>query len=82
VAPHTLIFQLARTLAASFETGVPLVDARVHWRSPLKAGGNPEAGQKRPDIHAGKDASLNVLPMHIDYPKMKNLPVQDVKDPI
>jgi hypothetical protein len=33
-------------------------------------------------IHAGEDARMNVLQMHIDYPNMKNLPVQDVKDPI
>jgi hypothetical protein len=33
-------------------------------------------------IHAGEDARMNILQMHIDYPKMKNLPVQDVKDPI
>ena len=33
-------------------------------------------------IHAGEEASMNILQMHIDYPKMKNLPVQDVKDPI
>jgi hypothetical protein len=33
-------------------------------------------------IHSGEDARMNVLQMHIDYPNMKNLPVQDVKDPI
>jgi hypothetical protein len=34
------------------------------------------------DIHAVKSDSMNVLQMHIDHPNMKNLPVQDVKDPI
>jgi hypothetical protein len=31
-------------------------------------------------IHAGEDAPMNILQMHIDYPKMKNLSVQDIKD--
>jgi hypothetical protein len=34
------------------------------------------------DIHAVKGDSMNVLQMHIDHPNMKNLPVQDVNDPI
>jgi hypothetical protein len=34
------------------------------------------------DIHAVKGDSMNVLQMHIDHPNMKNLPTQDVKDPI
>jgi hypothetical protein len=34
------------------------------------------------DINAVKNASMNVLQMQIDHPNMKNLRVQDVKDPI
>jgi predicted acyltransferase len=33
-------------------------------------------------ILTGANASMNILQMHIDYPKMKNLPVLDIKDPI
>jgi hypothetical protein len=34
------------------------------------------------DPHAGENASMNVFQMHIDHPKMKSLPIEDVKDPI
>jgi hypothetical protein len=33
-------------------------------------------------VHAGENARMDVLQMHIDYPKMKDLLVQDVKDPL
>jgi hypothetical protein len=33
-------------------------------------------------IYTGANASMNILQMHIDHPKMKDLPVLDVKDPI
>jgi hypothetical protein len=34
------------------------------------------------DIPTGANANMNILQMHIDHPKMKDLPVLDVKDPI
>jgi hypothetical protein len=34
------------------------------------------------DIHAVKTGSMNVLQMHIDHPKIKELPVLDVENPI
>jgi hypothetical protein len=34
------------------------------------------------DIRAVNNATMNILQMQTDYPNMKSLPVQDVKDPI
>jgi hypothetical protein len=33
-------------------------------------------------INVGKNDTMNVLQMDIDYPSINNLPVLDVKDPI
>jgi hypothetical protein len=38
---------------------------------------SPAAEAEVPD-----NASMNILQMHLDYPNMKDLPVQDVKDPV
>jgi len=29
-----------------------------------------------------KNAGMNIFQLHMDYPNMKTLPVQDVKDPV
>jgi hypothetical protein len=32
-------------------------------------------------VEAPRNASMNIFQMHLDHPNIKNLPVEDVKDP-